>query len=132
MGGIGPHKSAYLTLDNLTADPALARRLPPDLAWRCHALPLAEDNGRITVVMADPDDAEAREAVVAALGPKSCVVKGSALAIDAQLSEIWGNRAHSRLKLKVCAVPDPLSGELWDYAQALGVSLGARRSCACR
>ena len=129
VGGIGPHKTAYLTLDELTADPTLARRLPPDLAWRCHALPLAEDNGRITVAMADPDDAEAREAVVAALGPKSCVVKGPALAIDAQLTEIWGHQAHSRLRLQVCAWPDTLSGELWDYAQSLGVLLGARLGC---
>jgi nucleotide-binding universal stress UspA family protein len=59
----------YLTLDNLTADPKLARRLPPDLATRYHALPLTEDNGRITVVMADPEDSEGREAVVIAAGP---------------------------------------------------------------
>ena len=120
MGGIG-----YLTLDELTADPKLARRLPPDLAWRCHALPLAEDNGRVTVAMADPEDAEAREAVVAALGSKSCVVKGSALAIDARLTEIWGDEAHRCLELNVCAFPDPLSDELWDYARALGSLLGA-------
>jgi nucleotide-binding universal stress UspA family protein len=75
---------------------------------------------------ADPDDIEAREAVVAALGPRACVVKGSARAIDAQLSEIWGNNGHSRLKFNVCAMSESLPGELWDYAQALGVSLGAR------
>jgi hypothetical protein len=93
VGGIGLHKTAYLALDERPADPKLARRLPPDLAWRYHALPLAEDNGRIRVVMADPEDAEAREAVVAALGPESCLVKGSALAIDARLAEIWGDEA---------------------------------------
>jgi len=125
VGGIGPHKTAYLTLDELTADPNLARRLPPDLAWRYHALPLAEDNGRVTVAMADPHNAKAREAVVAALGPKSCVVKGSALTIDARLAEIWGDEARRRLKLEVCAFPDPLPDVLWDYAQALGSLLGA-------
>ena len=56
MGGTSQRKTAYLTLDELTADRELARRLPPDLAWRYHALPLAEDNGRVTVAMADPDD----------------------------------------------------------------------------
>jgi nucleotide-binding universal stress UspA family protein len=75
--------------------------------------------------MADPDDTEAREAVVAALGPKSCVVKGSPLTIDAQLSEIWGEETRRRLKLKVCAFPDPLPDELWDYTQALSSLLGA-------
>jgi nucleotide-binding universal stress UspA family protein len=116
----------YLKLDALAADPKLARRLPPDLAWRCHALPLAEDNGRITVAMADPEDTEAREAVVAALGPQSCVVQGSALAIDAQLTEIWGNEACDRLKLALCSYPDPPPKELWDYTKALGALLGAR------
>ena len=65
-GEIGLHKTAYLTLDKLAADPELSGRLPPDLAWRCHALPLAEDDGRVTVAMADPGGAEPREVVVAA------------------------------------------------------------------
>ncbi len=125
MGGTSQRKTAYLTLEELTADRELARRLPLDLAWSCHALPLAEDNGRVTVVMADPDDDRAREAVVAALGPRLCVVKGSPLSIEARLAEIWGDEACRRPRLEVCAFPDPLPGELWDYAQALGVLLGA-------
>ena len=125
MTGTGPQKTAYLALDELTTDPRLARCLPVDLAWRCHALPLAEDRGRMTVAMANPDDEEARDAVLAALGRESCVVQGDLLAIDARLSEIWGNDSRRRLKLQVCAFPDPLPDELWDYARALGVLLGA-------
>jgi nucleotide-binding universal stress UspA family protein len=129
VGGIGLHKIAYLTLDELTADPKLARRLPPDLAWRCHALPLAEDNGRVTVAMADPEDTEAREAVVAALGPKSCVVKGPSSAIDARLAEIWGEEARRPLKLTVCDFPEPLPHEWWNYIQALGALLDSQLDC---
>ncbi len=125
MGVLVSQRSAYLTLDELKADPVLARRLPSELAWRCHALPLAEDNGRVTVAMADPDDAEARQAVVAALGPRSCVVRGSPLAIDARLTEIWGYEAPGVLKLGVCESAEHPRGELWDYARALGVLLGA-------
>jgi nucleotide-binding universal stress UspA family protein len=123
--GIDPHKSAYLTLDELTADPQLVRRLPPDLAWRCHALPLVEANGRVTVAMADPEDVEAREAVITALGPKSCVVKGASWTIDAQLAQIWGEAARCPLKLTVCAFPEPLSDELCGYAWALCDLMGA-------
>ncbi len=115
----------YLTLDNLVGDPKLARRLSPDLAWRHHALPLAEDNGRVTVAMADPDDVVAREAVVAALGPSSCVVKGSALAIDAWLTDIWRNEVGHLLKAKACDFAGPLPDELWDYSQAICAFLGA-------
>ncbi len=125
MTGIGSQKTAYLSLDELTTDPKLARCLPVDLAWRCHALPLAEDGGRMTVAMANPADMEARDAVLAALGRESCLVQGDLLAIDARLSEIWGDDSRRRLRLQVCACPDPLPDELWDYARALGVLLGA-------
>ncbi|MGD8397461.1 MAG: universal stress protein [Anaerolineae bacterium] len=126
VGGIALQKTAYLTLDELATDPRLARRLPPDLAWRCHALPLAEDNGRVTVAMADPDDVKAREAVVSVLGATSCVVRGSAFAIDTRLAEIWGDRVRQSLRVKVCTLPDPPPEELKRYTQALGNLLGAQ------
>lgn len=126
VGGVVSQRSAYLTLDKLTVDPMLARLLPSDLAWRCRALPLAEDNGRITVAMADPDDAAAREAIVAALGPRSCVVRGSPLAIDARLAEIWGCEAPNQPRLAVYGHHEPAQGEFWDYARSLGVLLGAK------
>ena len=118
-------QSQYLKLDSLAADAKMARRLPADLAWRCHALPLAQDRGCITVAMADPYNAEARAAVIAALGPKSYVVRGSAAAIDARLTEIWGHESCPP-EAKVCAYPNPPTGEQWDFAQALGTLLGTR------
>jgi nucleotide-binding universal stress UspA family protein len=114
-----------LAYDQLAIEPELARRLPLDLAWRYHALPLAEDRGRVTVAVANPDDAQARDAILAALGPESCVVRGDPLAIDAWLAQLWGDTAPGHLKLQVCAFPDPLPDELWNYAQALGALLGA-------
>ena len=114
-----------LKLDSLAVDPRLARRLPADLAWRCHALPLAEDRGRVTVAMADPDDAAARQAVVTALGTEAYVVQGDPVAIDAQLATIWSDEAHLPLDLQVCCFPAPVAGEVWAYAQVLGALLGA-------
>jgi nucleotide-binding universal stress UspA family protein len=120
------HTTEYLTLDELTVDPALAQRLSADLAWRYHALPLTEDHGRVTVAMADPDDTEARQAVVAVLGPGSCVVRGSSLTIDVRLAEIWGNEARRPFELRVGTFPEPLPDEVWDYTQALVALLGAQ------
>ena len=118
-------KTVYLALDHLTWDPKLVRRLPPEVAWRCHALPLAEDNGRVTVAMADPDDVQAREAVVTVLGPQSCVVKGDPTTIDARLAEVWGADAERHLQARVCAFPEPLPDEVWAFVHALGALLGA-------
>jgi nucleotide-binding universal stress UspA family protein len=115
-----------LKLDNLAVDPRLARRLPAHLARRCHALLLAEDKGRVTVAMADPDDATARQAVLTALGTEAYVVQGDPVAIDAQLATIWRAEPRQALDLLVCSFPVPATGEVWAYAQALGGLLGAR------
>lgn len=123
--------SAYLALDegialgSCSANPQLARRLPPDLALRFHALPLAEDHGRVTVVMADPEDIVAREAVVSVLGPRSCVIQGDAMAIDAVLDQIWGRQTNPPLDLVICAAQESVSDQVRDYALAWGTLLGA-------
>jgi len=58
-------------LQGVSVNPEVARRLPFDLACRYQALPVAEDDGHLTVAMAHPDDMEARQAILAALPPTS-------------------------------------------------------------
>jgi excinuclease ABC subunit B len=58
------------------------------VAFRYHALPLAGDSDRITVAMADPDDAIALAAVADALGTQPYVVRSDPDAIDDLLAEI--------------------------------------------
>jgi nucleotide-binding universal stress UspA family protein len=121
MGRNAPRRTSY------PAHHQLARQ--PELAWRDHTLPLAEDGGRVTVATASPNDAQAREADLTALGPESCVVRGDPWTIDAQFAEIWEDAVSRRLKLQVCTFPDPLPDGLWSYAQALGALLGAHLGC---
>ena len=45
-----------LDLDDLTVDPALARRLPPGLAAYYLAVPLADEDGCVSVAMAHPEN----------------------------------------------------------------------------
>ncbi len=125
MGDSDPRRTRHLSLDNLAVNPRLARRLPPALACLYRALPVAEDSGRITVAMADPGDAVAREAIETALGTTCCVVRGDPAAIDALLAEIWPEEAHRLLRLLVCARLGPVADEVWSYAQAMGNLLGA-------
>jgi hypothetical protein len=84
-----PNATQHLTLDSLAIIPRLVRRLPPALAFRFHALPLAEGNGYITVATADPDDAVARTAVAAALGTRLYVMQADPTVIDGLLCEVW-------------------------------------------
>jgi hypothetical protein len=126
MGESATQRIAYLALDAMAADPGLARRLPADLAWRFHALPLAEDNGRVTVVMADPNNAEARNAVMTALGQTPCVVQGDPVTIDALLAEIWANKVIHQPRLLACAFPDRVAETVYGYALAISDLLDAR------
>ncbi len=118
-------QSEHLALKGLALEPRLARRLPASLAWRFHALPLAEDRGRITVAMADPSDPVGREAIAAALGPAACVVRCDAEAIDSLLDQIWGGEARCAPKVLVCTGPGPIAPPLVHYAEALSRLLEA-------
>lgn len=118
-------KPTYLSLDELRADPNLARLLPPEIAYRFHALPVAEQGGRITVVMADPEDDEALSAIASILGREPCVVQGDARAIDASLARLWGRVPHDKLRLLVCAPDGPAASRLGVYARSMGELLDA-------
>lgn len=114
-----------LILDHPAPKPGVARRLPPELARRYHALPVAEDNGQITVMMANPHDAIACERVATALGTRLCVVWGDPAAIDALLAEVWSEQASCILHLLVCVQANPAADEVCAYARAIGGLLGA-------
>jgi nucleotide-binding universal stress UspA family protein len=125
MEKLAPRCTQHLSLDSLTVNPGLARRLPLALARRYHALPVARDNGHITVAMANPDDSEGRRAIVAALGTTCYMVRGDQAAIDALVAEIWQEEAHHSLRLLVCTQASPSGDEVKAYAQAIGNLLSA-------
>lgn len=126
----GPAK-AFLTLTPLIPDQALARQLPAEVARRCRALPVAQDNGHITVVMAEPEDQDARAAITAAalahLGKQSTqpplvtIVQGDPAAIDMWLAALWPP-ADEAPGLTVWT-PDLTTGE---YAQRVAALVQAR------
>lgn len=82
----------YLALNNIVTNLKVAKRLSPVLAFRYHALPVAEENNCITVAMAYPENQEARQAVLNELGEQVFIVKCDQVAIDAILKEIWKER----------------------------------------
>lgn len=123
---IAPCTAKHLALDRLVINPKLARRLPSALAFRYHALPLAEDNSCITVAMADPDDALARAAIAAALGAKLYVVQADPAAIDGLLAETWPEASQHPLRLLVYHQDNSLNGEVCAYAEHLSRMLDGR------
>ena len=63
---------------------------------------------------------------VVAPDPERCVLPGEPLTFDGLLAGIWADATDSYPQLRACAVPGPLNGELWSYAQAFGALLGVR------
>jgi len=86
---------------------------------------VAEQGGRITVVMADPEDDEALSAIATILGGEPCLVQGDAKTIDASLARVWGRVPHDGIKLLVCTPGGPAAGKLEAYARSLGELLNA-------
>ncbi|UCF61094.1 MAG: hypothetical protein JSV37_00015 [Anaerolineaceae bacterium] len=113
-----------LFLDRVTLNPELARRIPPDLAFRCHILPVGEADGVITVAMANPNDARARDAITAALGTKPYFVQGDQEIIDQLLEKVWSDETGPQRKFLVCTNPSRVE-EVNDLAENLARLLDA-------
>jgi nucleotide-binding universal stress UspA family protein len=112
-------------LDKLVADPRLARRFPLDLARRFHALPVAEQDGRVTVAMANPDDQVARVAVETTLGLASFLVRVDSKVVDALIDAAWNTEDHDTLRMLAHISPGPSHDQLTQYAQQMASLLQA-------
>jgi hypothetical protein len=113
-----------LEIDDFAANPKLAQLIPENLAVRYRSLPIAECDGCITVVMADPGDAEALEKIRRAIGRPMKVVRGEDSTIDSLLAELWPSLTHRSLHLNVLLF-NHSDTSLVTYGRALGEWLQA-------
>lgn len=119
----------HLDLNSLEPNINLARQLPLDLARRYHALPVGKDGDRITVAMADPNDAKARDAIMSTLGKSTCLVHADINTIDRFLEDLRFEKIDHSLNFLTWLSPDPISLVVKTYAQKLSALLGAHLSC---
>ncbi len=78
-----------ISLENLSLDQELARRLPRQLAYYHLALPIGIDDDGMTVVMAQPDNIKAHEIIQNAIGQTIIPVRAEADAIRQHLDYVW-------------------------------------------
>jgi nucleotide-binding universal stress UspA family protein len=125
MSDSGRPKTKPLVLNDFALNLEIARRIPSDLAFRFHTLPVGEAYGSITVAMADPTDLAARDAVTSALGKTPYFVQGSSEAIDALISEVWQEQPRHDLDILVLSQKGaPI--DIQSYGTKLGDLLHAR------
>lgn len=79
----------YLSLKNITIDTLLAQRIPRHLAYYHLALPIADDDDLITLVMVHPDNEKVRLLFEEQLGAKVFAVQGSGREIKATLDLLY-------------------------------------------
>lgn len=117
MLAMANHRHEYLQLDYLVAESGLARLLPAPLALRYRALPVARDETRITVAMADPGDEVACREIAAALGTEIYPVQVEPSVIDSLLAQVWPNE--TSLRFLVYHQNNPAPNEVQAYARYL-------------
>ncbi len=86
--------ATFLELGLVNADITVMRLLPPEIAYRYHALPVATDGNHITVAMAEPDDPHASRAIQAVINRPICFIHADPELIDSQLQHLWPTTAH--------------------------------------
>ncbi|HBY08807.1 MAG TPA: hypothetical protein DEH22_13895 [Chloroflexi bacterium] len=91
--------SNVLHVGHITSNPRVATLLPSELAHRYLALPVAVDGERVTVAMAHPEDLDARKAVIASLGPATCVIRADAREIERLINELWPQNSLAHMKI---------------------------------
>ncbi len=79
----------YIELDCLCLDRAVIELLPPEIAYRYHALPVATDGNKVTVAMAKPEDQAASCAIQSVINAPLCLIRADVEEIDHRLDEVW-------------------------------------------
>jgi len=115
----------YLQLDCIKTDVQLMKMLPPDVARRYHALPVATAGGRITIAMAFPEDITASAAVASAIGTPVCFVQANPKEIEQRLDEIWPQHSTPQLRLLLWSPKSDTDTSLFSYSQELSKLLKA-------
>jgi hypothetical protein len=109
----------YLHINQMTLNPRLVELVPVEILRRYHVLPLAENNGRITVAMADPNDDIARSVIRSNLGNTTCLVKADPKLIDRLIDECCPDETAPSLRILTWFPDDPINPDLQSYMKAI-------------
>ncbi|MEA3439142.1 MAG: hypothetical protein U9R58_02565 [Chloroflexota bacterium] len=109
----------YLHINQMTLNPRLVELVPVEILRRYHVLPLAENNGRITVAMADPSDELARSVIQSSLGSTTCLVKADPKLIDRLIDECCPDETAPGLRILTWFPDDPINPDLQSYMKAI-------------
>ena len=115
----------YLHLDCVRIDHQIIRLLPPEIAYRYHALPVATDGNLVTVAMAHPEDSPDSEAVKSAIAAPVCLVQADHQENTKRLIEAWPQHPVPRQRFLFRSGNSMTGVSLESYTQFLAEPLDA-------
>ncbi len=103
----------HIALEDIEVDLHLIRSYPADLAYRFHSIPIAETEDHYTIVMAEPEDQLAREAIQKACCKKAYMLRGDPEIVDSLIHKYIPKNRQGRIL--ICC-PSRRATCLTDYA----------------
>lgn len=120
----------YLSLNKVTINPAIAKRLPPQLAYYYLAFPLAEDDEGLTMVMAYPAQHTTRSVLETFLGTPIVPVQSSVQEIRAALNLLWAEEnPNTDFRLIVWSEADQQAASVIQTAHLVGEAISPAAIC---
>ncbi|MCJ7717505.1 MAG: universal stress protein [Anaerolineales bacterium] len=115
----------YLSIDVIDSSPSLASKLPSHLAHQYHAIPIASDQNRVTVAMANPEDSVARQAIRSAVMYPATLVKADSRIIDSLIAKCYSETSTTPLKFLAWTPDEQVNPVNQAYIHSLSKLLNA-------
>ena len=113
----------FVDLDQIDIDCKVGHLLPPEIAHRYHALPVASDGTRITIAMACPEDRTACRIVKSLIEAPVFLIQADTDEIDNLLHQLWPQE-FNRLKFLFWSL-DENTHQALSFTKRIARSLGA-------
>lgn len=112
-----------INLDQIEIDNKVGQLLPPEIAYRYHALPIATDGKRVTIAMANPEDKDACRIVKSLIHAPVYLLQADTDEIDYLLGKLWPQES-SPLRFLFWSLTEDINQAL-DFTEGIARSLGA-------
>lgn len=116
----------FLSIDMIDSSPSLAGKLPPKLARKYHAIPIAVDQSGVTIAMADPEDPNAHNAICAAVDLPSTIVKAEKTVIEELINIYYNTSLPQSSKFLAWSSQEPLDKDRKQYIHQVASTLNAK------
>jgi hypothetical protein len=113
----------FVDLKQIEFDHKVGQMLPPEIAYRYHALPVASDGKQVTIAMANPEDRKACRIVKSLIHAPVFLIQADNDEIEYLLQQLWPQDSHP-LKFLFWSLEENKNQAL-DFTKEIAETLGA-------